>query len=96
MIRLELKNNEPVDKALRRFKKLCDREGLTRDVRKNSYYEKPSERNKRRKREQEKEAAKAVRLVRKKKQKVRKARQRALKAARSRNSARKQSSNRDS
>jgi small subunit ribosomal protein S21 len=84
LIRLELKNNEPVDKALRRFKKFCDREGLTRDMRKNSYYEKPSERNKRKKREQEKERAKTARLAEKKKQKTRKARMRAIKNARGR------------
>lgn len=82
MIRLEVKNNEPIDKALRRFKKLCDREGLNRDMRKGSYYEKPSERNKRKSREQEKERAKAERVAEKKKQKARKARQRAIKSAR--------------
>jgi small subunit ribosomal protein S21 len=79
---MELKNNEPVERALRRFKKLCDREGLTRDVRKNSYYEKPCERNKRKNREMEKERAKAVRVDEKKKQKARKARVRALKRSR--------------
>ena len=84
MIRLELKPNEPIDKALRRFKKICDREGLTRDMRKHSYYEKPSERKKRRERERHKERSKAVRLAEKKKLKQRKARQKAMKMARGR------------
>ena len=66
MIRLELKPNESVDKAMRRFKKICDREGLTRDMRKHSYFEKPSDRNKRKNREAEKERAKALRMVEKK------------------------------
>ncbi len=81
MIRLDLKPNESVDKALRRFKKICDREGLTRDMRKTAYFEKPSEIKKRREREAEKERAKADRLVRKRKLKMRKARQKATKMA---------------
>ena len=79
IIRLELKPNESLDKALRRFKKICDREGLTRDMRKHSYYEKPSEKNKRKDREAEKERAKAIRVAEKKKNKARKARAKSLK-----------------
>lgn len=79
LIRLELKPNEGLDKALRRFKKICDREGLTRDMRKHSYYEKPSEKNKRKDREREKERAKAIRVAEKKKNKARKARAKSLK-----------------
>ncbi len=79
LIRLELKPNEGLDKALRRFKKICDREGLTRDMRKYSYYEKPSEKNKRKDREREKERAKAIRVAEKKKNKARKARAKSLK-----------------
>ncbi|MCC8191070.1 MAG: 30S ribosomal protein S21, partial [Planctomycetes bacterium] len=59
--------------------KICDREGLTRDMRKNSYYEKPSEKNKRKDREREKERAKAIRVAEKKKNKARKARAKSLK-----------------
>jgi small subunit ribosomal protein S21 len=33
---------------MRRFKKLCEKEGLIRDMKRNAYYEKPSERNRRR------------------------------------------------
>lgn len=29
---------------MRRFKKLCEKEGLTKEVKKRQYYEKPSER----------------------------------------------------
>ena len=70
MIRLELRPNENIEKALKRFKKICDREGLTRDIRKTSYYEKPSERRKRKNREREKEIAKADRLLVKKRAKL--------------------------
>lgn len=44
---------------LKRFKRLCQREGLTRDMKRNSYYEKPSERRRRkaRKSQRRQEAA---------------------------------------
>jgi small subunit ribosomal protein S21 len=32
---------------LKRFKKLCEKEGLTKEIKRNSYYEKPSERKRR-------------------------------------------------
>jgi len=32
---------------LRRFKKLCEKEGLTKDVKRKQYFEKPSERRRR-------------------------------------------------
>jgi small subunit ribosomal protein S21 len=61
MLRMELKSGEPMDKALRRFKKLCNREGITRDMRRKSNFEKPSEIKKREKREQERARAKLLR-----------------------------------
>lgn len=48
MIKVKARNNESVHQMLRRFKKLCEKEGLTKDVKRNSYYEKPSERRRRR------------------------------------------------
>ena len=47
MIRVEARPGESLDKTLRRFKKQCEKEGLTKDIKKNSYYEKPSERRRR-------------------------------------------------
>jgi small subunit ribosomal protein S21 len=32
---------------LRRFKKLCEKEGLTKEIKRRQYYEKPSERRRR-------------------------------------------------
>lgn len=96
LIRLELKHNEPIDKALRRFKKICNREGLTRDMRKQSNYEKPSEARKRKEREQERTRAKNLRQTDKRRDKARKARQKALKSARAqRNAAKTRSHDRD-
>ncbi len=62
-IRLEIRPNEPIDKALKRFKKICDREGLNRELRRTAFYEKASECKKRKKREREKEIAKQARLA---------------------------------
>lgn len=50
MVRVEARSGELLDKMLRRFKKQCEKEGLTKDIRKNQYYEKPSDRRRRRRR----------------------------------------------
>lgn len=50
MIRVKARANESVEQMVRRFKKLCEKEGLTRDIKRNSYYEKPSERKRRKER----------------------------------------------
>ncbi len=46
-IRIKCRNGESVEGALRRFKKLCEKEGLTKDIKKRAFYEKPSERRRR-------------------------------------------------
>ncbi len=50
MVRVKARGNETVEQMLRRLKKICEKEGLNRDVKRNSYYEKPSERKRRRQR----------------------------------------------
>jgi len=47
MIKVRARGNESAEQMLRRFKKLCEKEGLTKDIKRNSYYEKPSERRRR-------------------------------------------------
>ncbi|HEX9581056.1 MAG TPA: 30S ribosomal protein S21 [Gemmatimonadales bacterium] len=39
--------DESFEKALRRFKKKCEKAGILSDIRKHRHYEKPSERRKR-------------------------------------------------
>ena len=39
-------NKDELIKAMRKFKKLCEREGVVRDLRKHEYYEKPSDKRK--------------------------------------------------
>ena len=46
-IRIKARSGESAEQMLRRFKKLCEKEGLTKDVKKHAYYEKPSERRRR-------------------------------------------------
>jgi small subunit ribosomal protein S21 len=44
---------------MKRFKRLCMREGLTRDIKRTSYYEKPSEKRRRKTRKAQRKAAAA-------------------------------------
>jgi small subunit ribosomal protein S21 len=46
-IRIKSRHGESVNQMLRRFKKLCEKEGLTKDVKRKQYFEKPSERRRR-------------------------------------------------
>jgi len=47
VIKVRPRGNESIAQMLKRFKRLCQREGLTRDMKRRSYYEKPSERRRR-------------------------------------------------
>ena len=48
MIKIKARGNESVQQMIKRFKKMCEKEGLNKDVKRKSYYEKPSERRRRR------------------------------------------------
>lgn len=48
MIKIKARGNESIEQMLRRFKKMCEKEGLTKEIKRTSYYEKPSERRRRR------------------------------------------------
>ena len=50
MIKIKARSNESVHQMIKRFKKMCEKEGLTKDIKRNSYYEKPSVRRRRRQR----------------------------------------------
>ena len=47
MIHVRLKKGEPVEKALRRLKKMMDKEGMMKQLRAGRYYESPSEKRRR-------------------------------------------------
>ena len=57
MIKVKVRGNESVEQMVRRFKKLCEKEGLTREIKRTSYYEKPSERRRRKARKSAKRIA---------------------------------------
>ena len=47
MAKVRVKHDEPLEKALRRFKKKIDKEGLLKQIRRHEHYEKPSQRKRR-------------------------------------------------
>ena len=48
MIKVKARTGESVQQMVKRFKKMCEKEGLVRDMKRMSYYEKPSVRKRRR------------------------------------------------
>ena len=41
MVAVKVKDGESFEKALRRFKKICEKEGILSEIRKREHYEKP-------------------------------------------------------
>lgn len=50
MPRVEIKENESLEKALRRFKRKIEKEGILKALRERKHYEKPSEKRRKRRR----------------------------------------------
>jgi small subunit ribosomal protein S21 len=48
VVEVRLEDNEPIDNALKRFKKVVQNSGLISEMKKREFYEKPSERRKKR------------------------------------------------
>lgn len=48
MSRIEIAPGEPLEKALRRFKKKIEREGVLKQLKARKHYEKPSEKKRKR------------------------------------------------
>jgi small subunit ribosomal protein S21 len=47
MASIRVRENEPFERALKRFTKACEKAGLMSDFKKHQHFEKPSERKKR-------------------------------------------------
>ncbi len=47
MAKIQITSNENVREALRRFKKMCDKEGIINQSKRIAYFEKPSEKRRR-------------------------------------------------
>ena len=69
MPHIKIKENEPFDVALRRFKRSCEKAGILAEVRRREFYEKPTQERKRKmaaavKRTQKKVSRELARRVR--------------------------------
>ena len=47
MLQIKVRRGEPIERALKRLKKIMDKEGLMREIRGHRYFEKPSEKKRR-------------------------------------------------
>ena len=56
---VRVRESEPFENALRKFKKQCEREGILSDVKKREYYDKPSVKKKKKMIAAQKKAAKS-------------------------------------
>jgi small subunit ribosomal protein S21 len=70
MIQVTARHGEPADRLLQRFKRLCVREGLFREIKRRRFYEKPSDKMRRKM----KEAKRALRKRLKREERLRKRR----------------------
>jgi small subunit ribosomal protein S21 len=43
MVKLQVRDKESIQEAVRRFRKLVERSGIKKEMRRREYYEKPSE-----------------------------------------------------
>ena len=66
MPQVKVKEGEPVDVAIRRFKRSCEKAGVLADVRKREFFEKPTQERKRKKAAAVKRHAKKVQRENKK------------------------------
>lgn len=48
MIKIKARGGESIHQMMKRFKKMCEKEGVIKDIKRQSYYEKPSEKRRRR------------------------------------------------
>ena len=61
MAGVRVKDNEPIDSAIRRFKKQCEKAGILAELRKREHYEKPSVKRKKKALAAKKRAIKKLR-----------------------------------
>jgi small subunit ribosomal protein S21 len=64
VIRLSIRTGESPERFIQRFKRLCTKEGVIREIKKRAYYEKPSERRRRREKEERQNERRRTRLLR--------------------------------
>ncbi|MHC4777313.1 MAG: 30S ribosomal protein S21 [Planctomycetota bacterium] len=60
MPKIQVRVGEPLEKALRRFKRVCSTEGIFSDEKRNRFYEKPSDHRRRAANEKKRNIRKAL------------------------------------
>jgi len=63
---VKVDDGESIDRALKRFKRECEREGILREWKRRAYYEKPATQRKNKKKAAERRRLKKMRRVRRK------------------------------
>lgn len=61
MVKIIPRRGEKIQQTLRRFKKICDREGIIKEIKRQAYYEPPSEARSRLKRKIKRDREKELR-----------------------------------
>jgi small subunit ribosomal protein S21 len=61
VIKVTIRQGEPPERFLQRFKRICSKEGVFKEVKRRRYFEKPSERRRRRAKESVRQAKKEAR-----------------------------------
>jgi small subunit ribosomal protein S21 len=62
MPEVRVRDKEPFENALRKFKRQCDKEGILSEVRKREHYDKPSVKKKKKSIAARKKAAKKIKM----------------------------------
>lgn len=62
--------SEDMDKFLKRFKRICNREGILKEIKQHAYYEKPCDRRRRKDRERNRNIRRALLRKMKKQQRL--------------------------
>ena len=76
-VSVTVRRDEPIEKALRRFKRLCEKAGINKKVRVKRFYEKPSDQRRRQLRKQVRNRRRAERKAKERQdRKLKRARQR--------------------
>jgi len=60
---VKVEEGESIDRALKRFKRECEREGILREWKRRAYYEKPAEARKNKKKAAERKRLKKLRKM---------------------------------
>lgn len=64
-IKINIDKSDNIDKVLKRFKKMCEKEGLIKEIKRKQYYEKPSQQRRREYLKRKRRHVKQINLIKK-------------------------------